>query len=291
MKTFVSSGKQLPLTAPVGGVVSGGAYLIGDLLVIAAADAAATESFVGVPVGVFGLPKPYNEDWSEGDAIYFDESAGVFTTDDDSASNPLVGIAVAAVPLSLEVASSASTDDLKLVDGDIDGGVAVIVVDYSALADATITLTINGEELVLTEGVDFDAETSNAVTAVNIAAAINAVPGLSSDGSFSLASNANVANLTIAGGVITVIHYDQLGGKTITVTIDGTDHVLTEGVDFTAETGNNTTATNIAAAIDDLDGVDAAAVSAAVTVLLTEVPIVVTSPSTTGSVRLDGVAR
>ncbi len=45
----------------------------------------------------------------------------------------------------------------------------------------------------------------------------------------------------------------------------GTD-VLTEGVDFTAETNNNTTATNLAAAIDALTDYSAAAVGAVVTV-------------------------
>lgn len=65
-----------------------------------------------------------------------------------------------------------------------------------------------------------------------------------------------------AEGTITVVDYTALAGKTITV---GTT-VLTEGVDFTAETSNDVTATNIAAAVDALALVSAAAVGAVVTV-------------------------
>lgn len=65
-----------------------------------------------------------------------------------------------------------------------------------------------------------------------------------------------------AQGTITVTDWEELAGKTITVGAD----TLTEGVDFTAETDNDTTATNIAAAIDALTGVNSSATDNVVTI-------------------------
>lgn len=65
-----------------------------------------------------------------------------------------------------------------------------------------------------------------------------------------------------ATGTLTVVDYTGLTGDTIA--IGGV--TLTEGVDFDAETSNDITATNIAAAIHALAAVDAAAVGAVVTV-------------------------
>lgn len=80
MKNFIHTGQALELTAPAGGVVSGGAYLIGVLFVVAAHDAAAGEKFNGVRAGVFTLPKNAPEAWSEGTEIYWDNTARVCTT-------------------------------------------------------------------------------------------------------------------------------------------------------------------------------------------------------------------
>ena len=54
---------------------------------------------------------------------------------------------------------------------------------------------------------------------------------------------------TSQNAIVTVLTFGNLSGETITLTIDGTAVVLTEGVDFNAVTDNNTTATNIATAI------------------------------------------
>jgi hypothetical protein len=64
--------------------------------------------------------------------------------------------------------------------------------------------------------------------------------------------------------VLTVLAFGSGAGDTVTVTINGTPTVLTEGVQFTAVTSNAVTATNLAAAIHALAGVSAAAVGAEV---------------------------
>lgn len=58
--------------------------------------------------------------------------------------------------------------------------------------------------------------------------------------------------------VLTVLDYAAIAAMsppgTITVTVEGVDHVLTEGTDFNAVTSNTQTATNIAAAIAMISG-------------------------------------
>ena len=94
MKTFGQPGEFLTLTAPSGGVVSGSAYLIGDMLVVAMGDADQDLPFEGAVKGVVILPRVDSEDWAEGDKLYWDDGAKVVTSDDASASNPLIGIAI-----------------------------------------------------------------------------------------------------------------------------------------------------------------------------------------------------
>lgn len=55
-KNYVQDGNVLQLPAPVGGVVSGGIYAIGVLVVVAIADAAAGEQFAAAPNGVWSVP-------------------------------------------------------------------------------------------------------------------------------------------------------------------------------------------------------------------------------------------
>jgi len=55
-KNYVQDGEVLTLTAPAGGVVSGGAYAIGQLVVVAIEDAAAGAPFEGHACGVWRLP-------------------------------------------------------------------------------------------------------------------------------------------------------------------------------------------------------------------------------------------
>jgi predicted RecA/RadA family phage recombinase len=93
MKTFVQPGEVLPLTAPSGGVVSGKAYLIGSLVIIALVDAAETVRFSAMLTGVVEHTKVSAQEWAEGVKIYWDNSAKLFTT--TSGGNTLVGVAAA----------------------------------------------------------------------------------------------------------------------------------------------------------------------------------------------------
>jgi predicted RecA/RadA family phage recombinase len=95
MDNFVQAGNALTLTAPGGGVVSGTAYLIGSLLVVATVDADAGDSFVGQVTGVISYEKPGSQAWTEGAKIYWDNSAKKMTT--TSGGNTLVGVAAEAV--------------------------------------------------------------------------------------------------------------------------------------------------------------------------------------------------
>lgn len=77
MKNYVQEGcKGLELTAPVGGVVSGKAYKIGGLLVIAAVTKAAGEKFACSREGVFKMPKASALVLAEGALVMHEDSTG-----------------------------------------------------------------------------------------------------------------------------------------------------------------------------------------------------------------------
>lgn len=98
MDNFVAPGHILTLTAPVGDVVSGRIYQINDLIVVATVSADAGDPFTAlVGPAVVTHAKPGSEAWTEGVKLYWDDSEGLVTTDDDTAANPLIGVAVAAV--------------------------------------------------------------------------------------------------------------------------------------------------------------------------------------------------
>lgn len=97
MKRALLSGNTMTFTAPLGGVLAGHAYQAGDaILLIAATDADAGQKFIGVLTGIHELAKPTDEAWTLGDAIFWDEGAAAFTTDDDGGANVAVGVAAAA---------------------------------------------------------------------------------------------------------------------------------------------------------------------------------------------------
>ena len=91
MTNYVKKGDTVTRTAPSGGVVSGTAYLIGSLLVVAQTTKAQGESFEGLAVGVVTLPKATGEAWTEGAKLYWDNNAGNVTT--TSSGNSLIGCA------------------------------------------------------------------------------------------------------------------------------------------------------------------------------------------------------
>jgi predicted RecA/RadA family phage recombinase len=178
MKTFSQTGKVLTLTAPTGGVVSGTAYQIGSIVVVATETVAQTLPFEGVPIGVFDVPKVADEPWTEGMKVYWDDSEGKFTLDPDTATNPLVGVAVPPiVPLVVTLASTALAADLAIDNA----ALTLQVLDYATLAGGTpptVTVTVNGTPTVLTEGTEWTASTDDDTTATSLAAAITAIVGV-----------------------------------------------------------------------------------------------------------------
>lgn len=79
--------------APSGGVSASELYLIGAVLVFAAEDADAGDSFVGVHRDhvIRDAPKATGEAWAPGDQLYWDESEGELTT--TASGNTAVAIA------------------------------------------------------------------------------------------------------------------------------------------------------------------------------------------------------
>lgn len=160
--------------------------------------------------------------------------------------------------------------DYTLLNGVKASGL-VTIVDYTLLSGKTVT--INGT--VLTEGADWNAATDNDTTAASLETAIEAVTNINSTvvgavitveaaavgtvgNAYTLATNAAVEGLTLSGATLT-------GGQAAGTFTIGSD-TITEGSDFNAETDNDTTATNIATAIEALTGVGASATGGVVTI-------------------------
>lgn len=83
MKNFVQDGKTLTMTAPTGGVVSGGVYQIGQLTVVATHAAAEAADFTAMPLGghgVFQVTKVGSQAWTEGLIVYFDKDNARWTS-------------------------------------------------------------------------------------------------------------------------------------------------------------------------------------------------------------------
>lgn len=107
MKNYVQKGYSLPFVAPVGGVVSGSAYLIQALLVVATVSVAAAEEFEGVIEGVFELPKDNTVAAAQGQKAYWNNTAKNLTT--AASGNTLVGV-FAKAALSADEACSVRLD-------------------------------------------------------------------------------------------------------------------------------------------------------------------------------------
>lgn len=80
MRNYKQPGDVLTFTAPAGGVVSGGAYKIGQIVVVAAGDAIAGAPFSGKTTGVFELPKDVADATTEGQLLYWDAGNARVTT-------------------------------------------------------------------------------------------------------------------------------------------------------------------------------------------------------------------
>lgn len=80
MNNFIKPGTTMTFTAPGGGVVSGTVYLIGALLVVATNTVAAGLPFEGLVEGVISHAKAASQAWTEGQAVYWDNTAKVFSS-------------------------------------------------------------------------------------------------------------------------------------------------------------------------------------------------------------------
>ncbi|MGW8204397.1 DUF2190 family protein [Sphingomonas bisphenolicum] len=79
---FVQPGKVMAFTAPSGGVTDGQVLLIGALIVVAQAAAVQGARFAAALEGVFDVPAATHassQAWTEGQLLYWDDTAKVFT--------------------------------------------------------------------------------------------------------------------------------------------------------------------------------------------------------------------
>jgi hypothetical protein len=176
------------------------------------------------------------------------------------------------------VAGTAGNTIVLAYSGDVGG--ASISGDFLEGGQDHAVLTINSVPLI--EGTDFDAETSNDVTASNLSIAVAGVTGI---GSSDVASNvvtiraadtpgtpgnsipvatSDAVNLAISGAFL------EGGVDAVSITIAEDTYTYVEGApgagEIKAETSEAVTATNTAAALDG-NGVQASAVGAVVTIL------------------------
>jgi predicted RecA/RadA family phage recombinase len=95
MTNYIQPGDSITLAAPSGGVVTGGVYVIGQLLVVATTTAAQTIPFVGKTTGCFSVTKVGSQAWTAGAIVYYDEGNARFTTTATGAFR--AGVAIEAV--------------------------------------------------------------------------------------------------------------------------------------------------------------------------------------------------
>lgn len=93
MRNFIQPGRTLTAAAPIGGVLSGEAILIGSIFGVATGSASEAVDVEIATEGVFALPKAAGEAWSFGDALFWDAGAKKLTK--TATDNKRVGAAVA----------------------------------------------------------------------------------------------------------------------------------------------------------------------------------------------------
>ncbi|APG48476.1 DUF2190 family protein [Phaeobacter porticola] len=93
MRNYIQPGDSITVTATAA-ASSGDGVLMGSLFGIASGDAAIGDNLVLTTTGVFEMPKPSTDDLAVGDDLYWDDANGLVTNDDDTGSNPFIGLAV-----------------------------------------------------------------------------------------------------------------------------------------------------------------------------------------------------
>lgn len=91
MKNAKQKGEVIEVVAPAGGIASGSVVIKGGFVGVAVIDAAEGETCTVIREGVFELPKATGAAWTQGDSIYWDNTAKNCTK--TSSGNTLLGYA------------------------------------------------------------------------------------------------------------------------------------------------------------------------------------------------------
>jgi len=145
-------------------VVSGTAYKIGQILVVATATVAATLPFEGKVTGVFELPKTTGQVWAEGDLLYWDDTTKKLT-DVVAGGDLLAGCAANPGAASGATVGNCRMNAVARPDGVSDVELEDNAVDTAAIQDLAVT---TGKLAV--DAVDGTKLADNAVDSEHIAA-------------------------------------------------------------------------------------------------------------------------
>lgn len=109
MKGYIQDGDTLPFVAPYD-VAAGGGALVGSLFVVAIAAVLSGKGGQGRRRGVMDIAKATGEAWTQGQKVYWDNTAKKLTT--TSTSNTLVGVAA-------QIQASGDTVGRAMITGQI----------------------------------------------------------------------------------------------------------------------------------------------------------------------------
>jgi predicted RecA/RadA family phage recombinase len=160
MKNWIQKGKAIDIpSTPSGGYTAGMFYFYGAI-----AGVAALTSLVGEPnvlhrEGVYQLPKATSEAWTIGQPLYWDVSAGKFTT--TAAENVAAGVAV-------EAALEADTTGKVLLTPPGSGGLTVVAGQLTTVSATDIVVTGLSQVLAVVAGYETDPADPNSYVSAQI---------------------------------------------------------------------------------------------------------------------------
>ena len=175
MNNNLKTGDVITLTAPSGGVTSGLGYKIGQLFVVATNTIDETLPFEGLVSGVVELVKDAGTAWTEGEHIYWDDSAkNCVDASGTVAGKMLIGCAADAAG-SAAVLGKVRLNAAARADGVSDMELEDDAVDTAAIQDVAVTtakialLAVDTGQLAA-DAVDGTKIEDNAVDTEHIAA-------------------------------------------------------------------------------------------------------------------------
>ncbi len=175
MQNFKQPGELVTLTAPSGGVTVNLGVQIGQLFVVATSTVAQTLSFVGRRLGIVELVKDAGTAWTEGELLYWDDSAkNVVDASGTTAGKLLIGSAAEAVGSAVLVGKVILNGTAR-PDGVSDNELEDNAVDTAAIQDLAVTtgklalLAVDTAQLAA-DAVDGDKIEDSAVDTEHIAA-------------------------------------------------------------------------------------------------------------------------